>query len=505
MRVDRHEAAAARECEQWLVVDGLQRSGALDDEIHDVNGAGIPGWRPGNGGRSNGYRMGIDKKGARTGRSGRSTASKGELYRFDAGARPGSQLTETKAVFLGTMKARAAPAGGRSPHAVNRAHRDLRLVPCDASHAPCKGARGTGMQDAHNAQAGAARTPTGARAEAADSAAQTAPSAPNVTTQRVPRTAMPRAPRSPRTSSGRHGTIGEVAGIRITSARRVIDVDSGTRKLDLVRYYARAAPWLLPHLRDRPVSLVRAPQGLGGELFFQRHSARAPIPEVTQHEGLDPGHPPVLSIDSLEALVHVAQMDAIELHTWNAVTADIEAPDRIVLDLDPDPALDWDRMIEAAQLTRVMLADLGLDAFCKTSGGKGLHIVVPLVHGTGWDEAKAFARAVAQRLASGWPTQFTATMGPEHRKKKIFVDYLRNVRGASTAVAYGVRARPGMGVSVPIAWDELADTTGGAQWTLANIDARLAHVKCSDPWANYARVRQSVSSELTLRLEQGAA
>ncbi|WP_433703729.1 non-homologous end-joining DNA ligase [Paraburkholderia sacchari] len=361
------------------------------------------------------------------------------------------------------------------------------------------------MQDAHNAQAGAARTPTGARAEAADSAAQTAPSAPNVTTQRAPRAAMPRAPRSPRTSSGRHGTIGEVAGIRITSARRVIDVDSGTRKLDLVRYYARAAPWLLPHLRDRPVSLVRAPQGLDGELFFQRHSARAPIPEVTQHEGLDPGHPPVLTIDSLEALVHVAQMDAIELHTWNAVTADIEAPDRIVLDLDPDPALDWDRMIEAAQLTRETLADLGLDAFCKTSGGKGLHIVVPLVHGTGWDDAKAFARAVAQRLASGWPTQFTATMGPEHRKKKIFVDYLRNVRGASTAVAYGVRARPGMGVSVPIAWDELADTTGGAQWTLANIDARLARVKRSDPWANYAQVRQSVSSELTLRLEQGAA
>ncbi|WP_420800048.1 non-homologous end-joining DNA ligase [Paraburkholderia tagetis] len=311
---------------------------------------------------------------------------------------------------------------------------------------------------------------------------------------------------------GRHGTTGEVAGIRITSARRVIDVDSGTRKLDLVRYYARAAPWLLPHLRDRPVSLVRAPQGLDGELFFQRHSARSPIPEVTQHEGLDPGHLPILTIDSLEALVHVVQMDAIELHTWNAVTADIEAPDRVVLDLDPDPALGWDRVIEAAQLTRMVLADLGLDAFCKTSGGKGLHIVVPLaplarcVPGTAsWDDAKAFARAVAQRLASGWPTQFTATAGPEHRKKKIFVDYLRNVRGASTAVAYGVRARPGMGISVPIAWDELADTTGGAQWTLANIDARLAHVKRSDPWASYAQVRQSISSELTLRLEEGGA
>lgn len=358
------------------------------------------------------------------------------------------------------------------------------------------------MQDAQNAQTGTARTPTGARAQVSDAAAQTASSA---SAPRAPRAATPRAPRSQRASSGRHGTTGEVDGIRITSARRVIDVDSGTRKLDLVRYYARAAPWLLPHLRDRPVSLVRAPQGLDGELFFQRHSARSPIPEVTQHEGLDPGHAPLFTIDSLEALVHVAQMDAIELHTWNALATDIEEPDRVVFDLDPDPALHWDRMIEAAQLTRTVLGDLGLESFCKTSGGKGLHIVVPLVPGSGWDEARAFTRAVAQRLASGWPTQFTATMGPEHRKKKIFVDYLRNARGASTAVAYGVRARPGMGVSVPIAWDELADSTGGAQWTLANIDARLAHVKRSDPWAHYASVRQSISSELTLRLEEGGA
>ncbi|TDG25477.1 hypothetical protein EYW47_06510 [Paraburkholderia silviterrae] len=426
-------------------------------------------------------------------------AAKGELYRFEMRSRPGSKLTETKAVFLGTMKARAAPAGGRPPRAVNRTFRDSRRA---MRRMRSMSARGTGMQDALNAQTGTARTPTGARAEAVDTAAQTAPSA---SAPRAPRAATPRAPRSHRASSGRHGTFGEVAGIRITSARRVIDMDSGTRKLDLVRYYARAAPWLLPHLRDRPVSLVRAPQGLNGEVFFQRHSTRSPIPEVTQHEGLDPGHPPLFTIDSLEALVHVVQMDVIELHTWNAVAADIEAPDRIVFDLDPDPALGWDRMIEAAQLTRTMLGDLGLEAFCKTSGGKGLHIVVPLVPGAGWDEAKAFARAVAQRLASGWPTQFTATMGPEHRKKKIFVDYLRNVRGASTAVAYGVRARPGMGISVPIAWDELADTTGGAQWTLANIDARLAHVKRSDPWARYARVRQSISSELTLRLEEGGA
>jgi DNA ligase D len=253
---------------------------------------------------------------------------------------------------------------------------------------------------------------------------------------------------------------------------------------------------------------VRAPQGLAGETFFQRHSARAPIEGVTQHEGLDPGHPAILSIDTLEALVHVAQMDTIELHTWNALASEVEQPDRVVFDLDPDPALGWDRVIEAAQLTRGVLADLGLESFCKTSGGKGLHVIVPVVPGTSWDESKAFSRAVAQRLASGWPTQFTATMGPEHRKKKIYVDYLRNARGASTAVAWGVRARPGMGVSVPIGWDELTQTTGGAQWSLAELDvlrARMAQVGRADPWAAYAGVRQAVTSELTLRLEEGGA
>jgi DNA ligase D len=251
------------------------------------------------------------------------------------------------------------------------------------------------------------------------------------------------------------------------------------------------------------VSLVRAPRGLSGEMFFQRHVGRAPLPELTEHEGLDPGHPPLLTIDTARALVGAAQMDVIELHTWNACVADMERPDRLVFDLDPDPALGWDRMIEAAQRTRALLTELGLQSFCKTSGGKGLHIVVPLTPDAGWDEAKAFTRAAAQHLASVWPTQITATMGPEHRKKKIFVDYLRNARGASTAVAYGVRARPGMGISVPIAWDELEATTGGAQWTLATIDARLARLEHDDPWADYAGVRQKLTAELTFELEAG--
>ncbi|MBB2928500.1 non-homologous end-joining DNA ligase [Paraburkholderia silvatlantica] len=348
------------------------------------------------------------------------------------------------------------------------------------------------MQDARKAPTTtSARTPRGERAPTSDAAA---PATPGASVHRLPRS--PRRRRDDAADS-------EIDGIRITSARRVIDADSGTHKLELVRYYERAARWILPHLRDRPVSLVRAPRGLSGEMFFQRHRARAQLPELTEHEGLDPGHPPLLTIDTARALVSAAQMDVIELHTWNASIHDIERPDRVVFDLDPDPALSWDRMIEAAQSTRALLAELGLESFCKTSGGKGLHIVVPFTPQAGWDDAKAFARAVAQHLASVWPTQITATMGPEHRKKKIFVDYLRNARGASTALAYGVRARPGMGVSVPIGWDELEATTGGAQWTLATIDGRLAQIEHADPWAAYGRVRQTLTAELTLGLETG--
>ncbi len=338
---------------------------------------------------------------------------------------------------------------------------------------------------------------------------------PSVRTARRPRPAVEEAVPAPaadvsRTDSGPRSTSRahhaggstEIAGIAITSERRVIDPESGTRKLDLVLYYARVARWLLPHLVERPVSLVRAPRGLTGEMFFQRHNGRPPIPGVTGHEDLDPGHPPVITIDTLEALIGAVQMDVIELHTWNARVTDIERPDRVVFDLDPDPALGWDRMIEVAEMTRALLRDLGLESFCKTSGGKGLHIVVPLVPQADWEDAKAFARALAQHLAATAPTQITATMGPEHRRKRIFVDYLRNARGASTALAYGVRARSGMGISVPIAWEELGSTTGGAQWTLHNIDERLAAVARADPWAGYANVMQRITPELTIGLEE---
>jgi bifunctional non-homologous end joining protein LigD len=290
-----------------------------------------------------------------------------------------------------------------------------------------------------------------------------------------------------------------VAGVRISHPGRIIDKSIGFEKRDLVRYFERMAPWLLPHVKGRPVALVRAPEGIDGELFFQKHSNRLSIPFVTSHEGLDPGHPALITLDSEQALVGAAQMGTIELHTWNAVASNIEKPDRVVFDLDPDPKLGWDRMIEAAQLTRELLAELGLQSWCKTSGGKGLHVVVPLARQAGWDEIKAFAQAAAQHMAATLPDRFSAKMGAQNRRGRIFVDYLRNNRGSSTVAAFSPRARPGMGVSVPIAWDELADTTGGAQWTVENIHERLEALSV-DPWADYAGTKQRITRQMRERL-----
>ncbi|MCC8391358.1 DNA ligase D [Paraburkholderia sp. MMS20-SJTR3] len=292
----------------------------------------------------------------------------------------------------------------------------------------------------------------------------------------------------------------EVAGVRISHPDRIIDKSTGATKLDLVQYYESVAQWMLPHLRERPVALVRAPEDIGGELFFQKHSQKLSIPHVTQHEGLDPGHPPLITVDSVAALVGAAQMGTVEFHTWNGVASNLEKPDRVVFDLDPDPALGWDRMIEAAQLTRSLLEELGLQSFCKTSGGKGLHVVVPLAKQAGWDEVKDFSQAVAQHMARTLPEYFSAKMGAQNRQKKIFVDYLRNNRGSSTVAAFSARARPGLGVSVPLAWDEVAATTSGDQWNIANLHERLAALQ-SDPWAAYAKTRQRITAAMKKRLE----
>ena len=359
--------------------------------------------------------------------------------------------------------------------------------------APDKGADVQQMTDETNAAQ--AKTST-----AKKRASKTADVEPTPATKRAKTSGAASRDKAVAKTTGKAATV-TVSGVRISHPDRVIDRSTGARKIELVEYYASVASWMLPFLKDRPVALVRAPEDIGGELFFQKHSQKLAIPNITQHPGLDPDHPPLLTIESEAALVGAAQMGTIELHTWNAVAANIEKPDRMVFDLDPDPALGWERMIEAAQLTRELLAELGLASFCKTSGGKGLHVVVPIVKQLGWDEVKAFTQAVAQHMATALPKHFAAKMGAQNRKGKIFVDYLRNNRGSSTVCAYSLRARPGLGVSVPLAWDEVPGTTAGDQWNIANLHERLDALK-SDPWADYAKTKQRITAAMRRRLER---
>ncbi|MDB6141763.1 MAG: ligD [Pseudomonas sp.] len=291
-----------------------------------------------------------------------------------------------------------------------------------------------------------------------------------------------------------------VAGVGISHPDRVIDSESGVQKIELAQFYESIADWLLPHLSHRPVALLRCPEGIGGEQFFQKHAERLAIPNIKQLKpGLDPGHARLMEIDTVQALVGSAQMGTVEFHTWGATSDKIETPDRIILDLDPDPALPWRSMLEATQMTLAVLDELGLEAFLKTSGGKGMHIIVPLARQADWDTVKGFSKAIAQFIARQLPERFTATMGPKNRVGKIFIDYLRNTRGGSTVTAYSVRARPGLPVSVPVSRDELAGLTSAQQWNVGNLQERLDGLK-SDPWAGYQN-RQRITKAMLKRLE----
>jgi bifunctional non-homologous end joining protein LigD len=275
-----------------------------------------------------------------------------------------------------------------------------------------------------------------------------------------------------------------IGAVRVSNPERVIDASTGITKMDLVRFYATVAPLMLPHLKGRPTSLVRAPEGVKGELFFQKHLDVGRMDGVRQlAQDLYPEHPPLLEIAGASGLVSAAQMNTVEFHTWNARKDRIARPDRITFDLDPGEGVVWEQVQEAATLVHVLLTELGLPAFLKTSGGKGLHVVVPIKRLHSWDAAKGFSQAVVQHLAHTIPQRFVAKSGPKNRVGKIFVDYLRNGLGATTASAWTARARPGMGVSVPVAWKELDKVTSGAHWTVASVAQRLRIG--NGPWEGY--------------------
>ncbi|QHJ00226.1 DNA ligase D [Xylophilus rhododendri] len=285
--------------------------------------------------------------------------------------------------------------------------------------------------------------------------------------------------------------------LRVTNPERVIDTSTGITKVELVRYYALVGELMMEHLHDRPVSLVRAPAGVGGQLFFQKHAETEKLPGIRQ---LDPAlyasHPPMLEVESPQGLLSAAQWNVVEFHTLNTVASSFEFPDRLVFDLDPGEGVAWSEVKKGAELMHVFLEQLGLPGFLKTSGGKGLHVVVPIKRQHDWDSAKGFAQAVVQHMAQTLPQLFVAKSGPKNRVGKIFIDYLRNGLGATTACAWSARARPGLGISVPVGWDELGKLKGGDHWTIRSAQTRLD--KGNEPWAGYAKATKALTKAMKL-------
>ncbi len=287
-------------------------------------------------------------------------------------------------------------------------------------------------------------------------------------------------------------------GVKLTHGDRVIDPSTGLTKLDLVRYYESVAEAMLPHLLGRPCSLVRGPTGVEGQLFFQKHSERTVIAGLRDMDAaLWPGHDALLEVGSAQALAGAAQMNVIEFHTWNSVEKKIDAPDRFILDLDPGDGTPWAHVQEAALLVQSFLRELGLECWLKTSGGKGLHVVVPITPKLGYETVKSFSEAIVKHLARVVPSRFVAKSGPANRMGKIFVDYLRNGHGATTACAFSARARPGLGVSMPVAWVELPTLKGGNHWTIATAREHLSFQRV-DPWAGYWTKRQTLTSAMKI-------
>ncbi len=281
----------------------------------------------------------------------------------------------------------------------------------------------------------------------------------------------------------------------ITHAERVVDPTSGVTKQGVADHYAAVSELILPHLRERPVALVRAPDGVDGAHVFQRHADGDVLAEVERlAPELDPGHAPLLEIRSAGGLQSAAQMNTLELHTWNSTVRSIRKPDRIVFDLDPGEGVAWSAVCEATIVLHAFLRELGLKCFLKTSGGKGLHVVVPLMPSRSWEVVRGFARAIVERLADSAPDRFVAKSGPKNRVGRVFVDHLRNGWGATTVSAWSLRARPGLGVSVPVDWKELHTLTGGAHWTLATIERRLPIG--NRPWEAYSASRQGLATAI---------
>ncbi len=282
----------------------------------------------------------------------------------------------------------------------------------------------------------------------------------------------------------------------LTHPDRVYWPDVGLTKQGLADYYADVWKWMAPHVVARPLALLRCPDGMAEQCFFQKQPWKGLHKSIAVLPNSGPGGDNFLAIDSLDGLIAMVQAAVLEIHPWGATVGDVEHPDRLIFDLDPGPHLEWTALIAAAREVRERLEQTGLKSFVKTSGGKGLHVVAPLRPEADWDTAKAFAKGIAESMANDNPRRYTAVMSKSEREQRIFVDYLRNGRGATAAAPFSTRARAGAPVSAPLAWDELNAKLRGDSFNVGNIRERLGRLK-ADPWASFFTISQVLPTTAT--------
>lgn len=290
-----------------------------------------------------------------------------------------------------------------------------------------------------------------------------------------------------------------IAGVALSNPDKLYFPEAGITKRDLARYYESIAPWILPHLERRPLSLVRCPDGWTKQCFYQKHADRSVNQAVARVEVPESdGTATYFSAGTATALVGLVQWGVIELHPWGARSPRLDRPDRLIFDFDPDENLSWDALVTAVRELRTLLAEMHLVGFVKTTGGKGLHVVLPIRATLTWDDARSFSKAVANLMVRTTPDLFTANPLKDQRKGKVFIDYLRNASGATAVAPYAVRARARGPVAMPIAWSNLESDVRFDYFNLGNVAQRLD--RRTDPWADFLGTHQVITAKMRKRL-----